>query len=1102
MGTANATVTANFTATGADNTITPIDDKEVGVLKSITLTPTSNNGTTPFSFSTTSDKISLSTTSGTSCEITGLSVTGETDAVVVIGQATGTHNATYYKAATPIYVNISVVDNRTTPDIIFSEDEIDLTAGDDQTITVTTDHTGTRSVTSSDDEIASVELSSGNVYVLAGDKGGTATITLSITENGDYKSTSKSFTVNVNDGKSDPTITVDKTEVGINTSDTFTLTSNSEGAITITMDAEYEEYAELKDNSDGTFKLSGLAEGTITINVSQAENGSYRAYETTFNISVVDNRTTPTFSFSDASKIIEWADRNSYVKPTLTNTSDGTVTYTSSNTGVATVGSNGDITFVAGGETIITASVSGSANYKDAEASYTLTVNKPFEFADDFTGASISSGALSTTAHSSGWTVSTAYTDNSNGVDASTCIRLASGNYGGSITTPALTDLPDNSKMTFQAKSYGSDTNVSLSISGTNCTVEPTSFNITNSYATYTVYITKTGNNPKITISAPTKSKRAYIDNFSITDLPNATISISDIEVKAGATTNATITTNNETGAFTFVSSDENVATVAKVDNDYVVTGIAEGTATITATQAGNTYYKTTSTTFTVNVISATAVMNPTLSVASDTEIKVEDVITIEAEEGCTIKYTIDNTDPKESSTATSVNTNTANVTVPTGINSLTLKVVAKKDENFSDVVTATYTVVKKTLNASFTPNAIEVAIGTDANEPTLYNPSEGTVTWESSNTEVVTVNSEGQLTAIAEGTATITASIAETDTYLAGSATYEVTVYDLAKIVVDFNNDPFEIGNGKYDQDVSLSYTYKGVIFDFAKGEGNTSPRVDGNVSDKVARIYLNNTLNVTAPTGYAISKIVFDFNKGSINIGGDTYSSDVTTWKGIQTPVQIIGLATTFINKMTITLVETESVTVSDAGYATYASDNDLDFTDSNIKAYIAKAKNDGSGVTFERKYKIPAGTGVLLYKDGGATEAIPVFDPEKEDADETDGNKFVRGTGGTVATDDGINYNYILNNGVNGIGFYRANNKKVAVNRAYICIPKDEIAAADAKDFFSMPGFDDDPTGINDLADKTGNERNEIYNLAGQRINKLQKGINIINGKKIMK
>ena len=195
-------------------------------------------------------------------------------------------------------------------------------------------------------------------------------------------------------------------------------------------------------------------------------------------------------------------------------------------------------------------------------------------------------------------------------------------------------------------------------------------------------------------------------------------------------------------------------------------------------------------------------------------------------------------------------------------------------------------------------------------------------------------------------------------------------------------------------------------------------------------------------------------------------------------------------------------ETVTVGTTGYATYASDHNLDFTKTNIKAYIATTRGNGTGVAFTQINKVPAGTGVLLYVDDGETEAIPVFDPAKEDADGTDGNKFVRGTGGTVATDDGINYNYILNNGVNGIGFYRANNKKVAVNRAYICIPKDEIAAADAKDFFSMPGFDDDPTGINDLADKTGNERNEIYNLAGQRINKLQKGINIINGKKIMK
>ena len=50
-----------------------------------------------------------------------------------------------------------------------------------------------------------------------------------------------------------------------------------------------------------------------------------------------------------------------------------------------------------------------------------------------------------------------------------------------------------------------------------------------------------------------------------------------------------------------------------------------------------------------------------------------------------------------------------------------------------------------------------------------------------------------------------------------------------------------------------------------------------------------------------------------------------------------------------------------------------------------------------------------------------------------------------------------------------------------------------------------FDDDATGIDDISDynnaKNLNESKAIYNLAGQRLNKMQKGINIVNGKKIM-
>jgi hypothetical protein len=45
------------------------------------------------------------------------------------------------------------------------------------------------------------------------------------------------------------------------------------------------------------------------------------------------------------------------------------------------------------------------------------------------------------------------------------------------------------------------------------------------------------------------------------------------------------------------------------------------------------------------------------------------------------------------------------------------------------------------------------------------------------------------------------------------------------------------------------------------------------------------------------------------------------------------------------------------------------------------------------------------------------------------------------------------------------------------------------------------DDDPTGIEDL-NVDVNFDEPIYNVAGQRLNKMQKGINIVNGKKILK
>lgn len=183
------------------------------------------------------------------------------------------------------------------------------------------------------------------------------------------------------------------------------------------------------------------------------------------------------------------------------------------------------------------------------------------------------------------------------------------------------------------------------------------------------------------------------------------------------------------------------------------------------------------------------------------------------------------------------------------------------------------------------------------------------------------------------------------------------------------------------------------------------------------------------------------------------------------------------------------TESVTVTPAGYATYVSTLPLDYTSTEIKAYTAKA-NDGK-IVLTQINKVPANTPVVLYKEGGATEAIPVATTTDTPA----ASDLVAGTGAAVATEEGDYTNYILNIGSNGIGFYLANSQTVEANRAYMHVSNSEKGSESRMAIV----FDDQATGIADL--KAAAKGDAIYNLNGQRIEKATKGVYIIDGKKII-
>ena len=185
----------------------------------------------------------------------------------------------------------------------------------------------------------------------------------------------------------------------------------------------------------------------------------------------------------------------------------------------------------------------------------------------------------------------------------------------------------------------------------------------------------------------------------------------------------------------------------------------------------------------------------------------------------------------------------------------------------------------------------------------------------------------------------------------------------------------------------------------------------------------------------------------------------------------------------------IKTESVTVTSVGYATFSSDKNLDFTSAEkIKAYTAKIS--GSEVHFTRIYQVPAGTGVLLWAAGGATEDIPV----STSAGLVDNDFRVASSNMGRGDLEESGQAYVLGNHKDyGIGFYRpAEGFVLPKGKCYLLIWEGDAPS------ISLPGME---TSISATLMNNEATNNVIYNLNGQRIDKLQKGLNIVGGKKVI-
>ena len=273
---------------------------------------------------------------------------------------------------------------------------------------------------------------------------------------------------------------------------------------------------------------------------------------------------------------------------------------------------------------------------------------------------------------------------------------------------------------------------------------------------------------------------------------------------------------------------------------------------------------------------------------------------------------------------------------------------------------------------------------------------------------------------------------------------------------------------------------------------------------SDNSWRFYSGGSFTVST-TATALNTVKLTFSEGTLSYNDNNVTSN--------TAVTVSGTSATFEASATtkITAIEVTytagstttyywsnpgaTVSISSAGLATFCSEYALDFTGvADVWAYIAKYENDK--VTYQRVKKVPANTGVLLrnkLEEAAISCVVPFL---AINADDVTGNKFI----GTLtdiaalASVDGTNTNYILNDGANGVGFYKANGKKVGAGKAYLQLPTEG-----AKTFI---GFEEEgeATGISTI-DNGQLTMENAYNLQGQKVGSEYKGIVIVNGKKVM-
>jgi hypothetical protein len=329
-----------------------------------------------------------------------------------------------------------------------------------------------------------------------------------------------------------------------------------------------------------------------------------------------------------------------------------------------------------------------------------------------------------------------------------------------------------------------------------------------------------------------------------------------------------------------------------------------------------------------------------------------------------------------------------------------------------------------------------------------------------------------------------------------------------------DFNWEAWDAGNIKFYQELkdlpagkyrlTAQAYYRHGNFEQAVSEFN-NPKTDG------AILYATNGNGVTAQTyivpitsevdkvpGYGRSSSVGSFpddrNETAAqffeaglykNVVNDiVVTADGTLTIGVEKFENNQGSEWVVADNFRLTYLGVDDVVVGTIGYTTFVAPYNIAVIPEGVEAYACQVGT--SSVHLEPVTAIPAGEAVVLKNAGTYT-----FRPTTSEVELGTTNDLLPSDGTITGAAGNI---YALANKSNGVGFYPVGSDvTVPAGKGYLVIPNT------VKAFY---GFEEDNATSIDNLNVNANLNGAIYNIAGQRISKMQKGVNVVNGKKILK